>query len=214
MREQASFGRKGAPAPEAGPAPGWTTTPDIALNDIGPEDIVPTRIAPPAERAFKLRHWAVLVALALLALGGTGVIILATARQPAPPPAQSTVGLIPADQMPKAGDVDMQRANALAASYPEDPRIHALMAVSWARSGAVGEAALELKQALASPLLHAPEIPAGMEQHIRIMLLGEQLTLKQVDAARETAQPLCAGIGSLDARVQHGLKLIHACDGR
>ncbi len=187
---------------------------DIALDDLSPEDIAPKTVAASEERALKPRHWAVLAALALLALGGTGVIILATARQPAAPSAQVTVGLIPADQMPRSSRVDMQQANALAASYPEDPRIHALMAVSLAKSGATDQAALELKAALDSPLLHAPEIPSGMEQHIRIMLFGEQLELKQIDAARDTAQPLCPQVRSLDPRVQHGLRLIHACGGR
>jgi hypothetical protein len=187
---------------------------DLLSGDIYLEDFSAPSPAPVEERPFRFRHWAVLIALALLALGGTGAIIVATARQPAPALAQATVGLIPADQMPKSADANLQRADALEASYPEDPRIHALMAASLVRRGEASQAALELKEALDSPLLHAPEIPAGMEQRVRVMLVGEELTLKEVDEARQTAQPLCPLIGSLDHRMQESLKLIRACSGR
>jgi hypothetical protein len=224
------MGRRGAPASAAAPAPAPSTeAPELDSDDIFLEDFarprfrsedllledVPTMApAPVEERPLRLRHWVVLSALGLLALGGTGIIIVATARQPAPALAQATVGLIPADQMPKSANIDLQKADALEASYPEDPRIHALMAGSLIRGGAAGPAELELKEALKSPLLHAPEVPAGLEQHIRVMLVGEQLTLKEVDDARETAQPLCPEFASLDPRMRDALKLIHACGGR
>ena len=230
MRGQSGMRRRGAPASAAAPAPAPSAEApefdpddifledfarrDLHSGDVYLEDVPPMPHAPVEERPFRMRHWAVLGALVLLALGGTGVIIVATARQPAPALAQATVGLIPADQMPKSANLDLQKADALEASYPEDPRIHALMAVSLIRGGAAGPAALELKEALNSPLLHAPEIPAGLEQRIRVMLVGEQLTLKEVDEARETAHPLCPQIASLDPRMRDALNLIHACRAR
>jgi hypothetical protein len=104
MQSQASFGRRGAPASMAKAAPGpWTPAPAPAPDDIEPEDSdlqdnPLRRLVPAEERAFGPQQWAVLAAIAVLALGGTGVIFLAMARQSAAPAAHATARLNPADQ--------------------------------------------------------------------------------------------------------------------
>jgi hypothetical protein len=89
MQGQASFGRRGAPASAARPAPAARAVPDVAEEDFDPEDIpledvAPGGIAPKpfaqeTERALTPMHWAILAALAVLGVTGTAVIILATA---------------------------------------------------------------------------------------------------------------------------------------
>lgn len=80
MQEQAGFEQRGAPTSAARPGPSaQTAASGLAQKGGAPED----------EGALRPLHWAILAALALLGLAGSGVIILASARQPAPPAAQA-----------------------------------------------------------------------------------------------------------------------------
>jgi rhomboid protease GluP len=124
---------------------------------------------------------------------------------------QVTAGLAPPDQWPSNEDEAMQRSNDLLAAYPQDPRVLRLAAAVSHQTHANGEAERDLQAALASPLLHAPEIEPGLEQRLRLLLIGVQLEQHEVDAARQSAQPLCPIQATLDARTQEGLKRLKAC---
>jgi rhomboid protease GluP len=152
--------------------------------------------------------------VAALAISVAGLLALgvAAAVPPTPLPNHGTAGLIPPDQMPASADERLRRASEYVATYPQDPRGHAFMAVVWSRSGGDSEAELELQKALASPLLHAPEIPQDMERQMRIMLIGEQLKQKEFYAARQSAAALCPTMASLDPRLQEAMKQLKACD--
>ena len=152
---------------------------------------------------------AVGLALGLVGLGALGV---AAALPPAKLANLGTPGLIPVDQLSLPTEERMRRAGELVSDYPDDPRGHALMAVVWAKRGGAGAAELELQKALASPLLHAPEIPPDLERQMRVMLLGNQIGQKEFDAARQTAASLCPAAASLDPSVQQALTAMRACN--
>jgi rhomboid protease GluP len=150
-------------------------------------------------------------------IGFLGVCAVATAA--VLPPAKLhhmavTPGLVPPDQWPTpATEAEaQQQANELYASYPDDPRVLHMQAAGASQRGAFSEAERDLQTALASPLLHAPEIRAGEEQRMRILLIGVQLKQNEIDAARQSARPLCPVQASLEARLQEGLKALKACD--
>jgi hypothetical protein len=112
MQGQASFGQSGAPtssarSTQATPTADYRFVPeDFDLDDFTPEDNAPKPLPPEDEGAFKPLHWAILVALALIGFVGVGVIVLATAEQPAPPAAQVAAGSIPASQTAKSAADD------------------------------------------------------------------------------------------------------------
>jgi rhomboid protease GluP len=149
------------------------------------------------------------------AIGFMGVCAVALAA--VLPPAklhqlQVTAGLVPPDQWPSNEDDAMQRAGDLLATYPEDPRLLRLAAAVAHRNRAYAEAERDLQAGLASPLLHAPEIQPGLDQRLRLLLIGLQLEQHEIDAARQSAQPLCPIQATLDSRTQQGLKVLKACD--
>ena len=149
-----------------------------------------------------------------IGLAGLGALGAAVALPAARLPNRGTPGLIPLDQTSLPTEERMRRAAEFVSDYPDDPRGHALMAVVWAKRGGTGAAELELKKALASPLLHAPEIPPDLERQMRVMLLGNQIEQKEFDSARQTAASLCPAAATLDPSVQQALKALRACDKR
>jgi rhomboid protease GluP len=151
---------------------------------------------------------------AVIGFLGLSAVAAAAVLPPARLHLQVTQGLIPPDQMPATDEEGVKRAVELEATYPDDPRAHALAARMWEKNGGDGAAEQELRKGLASPLLHAPEIPAGLEQDMRIMLVGVQLKQKEVYEATRSAEPLCPGLTTLDPRVQDVLKRLKACDAR
>ncbi|HEY4028819.1 MAG TPA: rhomboid family intramembrane serine protease [Caulobacteraceae bacterium] len=156
---------------------------------------------------------AAMAAAALVGLAGLGALGAAAALPQAKAPTlRFTAGLIPPDQAPASEEDGMKRSGELLAAYPQDPRSHAIAAEWWDRNGQPSEAEQELQKALASPLLHAPEIESRFEQRARVMLLGEQLKQREFDAARADAAALCADLPSLDPRVGKALTQLEACE--
>jgi rhomboid protease GluP len=167
----------------------------------------PERRRPPLEK---------LVATTGAVVGFLGVCAVAAAAVlPAPKlHLQVTQGLIPPDELPASNAEGESRWNELLSAYPQDPRARAVAATVWARTGGDSQAERELQTGLASPLLHAPEIPADLEQRMRIMLVGVQAKQGELYAARRSAEPLCPDQAGLDPRVQKALKQLEACDGQ
>jgi membrane associated rhomboid family serine protease len=168
-------------------------------------------------KAHRLRpplQGAAMAAGLAIGLAGLGALGVAAALPPAPRPNHGTPGLIPADQIPAPTEDGMRQASELVSDYPDDPRGHALMAMAWSKRGGAGAAELELQKALASPLLHAPEIPPDFERGVRVMLLSKQVQQKEFDAARQTAASLCPAAAALDPSVQNALKALRACGAR
>jgi membrane associated rhomboid family serine protease len=165
------------------------------------------RRQPPLQREAGIAAMAVMVA-GLVAVGA------AAALPPANRLDHGTAGLIPAEQFPASIEEQMRKASEFVVAYPADPRGHGLMAVAWQKSGGFSEAEAELQKALASPLLHAPEMPPDFERHLRVLLVGEQLKQNEVYAARQSAVALCPDASALDPRVQDALKQLKACDGQ
>ena len=158
-----------------------------------------------------------LVATTGAVIGFLGVCAVAAAAvlPPARLHLQVTEGLIPPDQLPASNAEGENRWTELLSLYPQDPRAHAVAATVWEKtSGGDSQAEQELRTALASPLLHAPEIPAGLEQHMRIMLVGVQAKRGEIYEARRSAEALCPDRAALDPRVQEALKQLKACDGQ
>jgi rhomboid protease GluP len=147
-------------------------------------------------------------------IGFLGVCAVAAAAvlPPAKLHLQVTQGLVPPDEMPPSSERDMQHMGQLELAYPQDPRPHGIVATLWFKSGADNAAEQELRKALDSPLLHAPEISAELVRQMRIMLVGVQLKQKEVDEARRSAAPLCPDKASLEPRLQDALKALKACD--
>ena len=156
-----------------------------------------------------------LVASAGAVIGFLGVCSVAVAAVlPAPTlHLRVTAGLIPPDLLPASKEEGASRWVELEALYPQDPRPHGMAAAAWHRSGDERLAESELQRALASPLLHAPEIDPRLEVNLRIMLIGAQLSQKEFSEARRSAEPLCPGVATLDPRVQDAMKQMKACDG-
>jgi rhomboid protease GluP len=146
--------------------------------------------------------------LGLVGLGAVGVSAALPAERLA---GHGTPGLIPVDQISVPTEQAMQRASAFVSDYPDDPRGHFLMALVWAKRGGAGAVELELQKGLASPLLHAAEIPQDLERRMRVMLLGDQIQQKELDAARQTAASLCPTAKSLEPPVQQALTALSAC---
>ncbi|MGZ5965104.1 MAG: rhomboid family intramembrane serine protease [Caulobacteraceae bacterium] len=163
------------------------------------------RLRPPLEGL-------VATAGAVVGFMGVSAVAVAAVLPPSKAHVQVTAGLIPPEEFPSSEDESVKRSGELLASYPQDPRAHALAARMWAKAGADSEAEREVQTALASPLMHAPEIPADLEQDLRIMLLGEQLKQQETYAAQRTAESLCPSATSLDSRVQEALRRLKACE--
>lgn len=147
-------------------------------------------------------------------IGFFGVCAVALAAVLPPPRLhlQFTQGLIPPDQLPASNAEGESRWSELETAYPQDPRPHAMAAAMWEKTGGHSQAEQELKTGLASPLLHAPEMPAGLERNMRIMLVGVQARQGELYEARRSAESLCPDRTALDPRVQQALKQLKACD--
>ena len=155
------------------------------------------------------------VANAAALVGFMGVCAVAVAAVLPPPKLhlQVTAGLIPPDEIPASIEDRLVRADQYVASYPLDPRGHAMAAVAWQKNGGYSEEEQELQKGLASPLLHAPEIPATLEPQMRLMLVFAQYKQGKAEAARRSAAQLCPSRASLDPRALKALDQMKACEG-
>jgi rhomboid protease GluP len=151
-------------------------------------------------------------------IGFLGVVAVAVAAllPPSQLHAQTTAGLVPPDEQPSTGAnaEGEKRWSDLEVSYPQDPRTHVAAAAQLVKNAEYSKAEGELQTALASPLLHAPELQPVLEQRMRIALVGVQLKQNEVSEARQSAKPLCPSMASFDPKLQDGLKALKACDGQ
>lgn len=156
---------------------------------------------------------AMVVGLVVSLVGLVSVGVAAALPRPALP-SGSEAGLIPPDQLPASDEEGVRRAEEFVSAYPDDPRGHLMMALAWSKRSAPSAAEIELQKGLASPLLHAPDIPPELERRMRILLVGVQIGQREFDAARESAEPLCPEVSSLDPRLQKAMTQLRACEGR
>jgi hypothetical protein len=147
-------------------------------------------------------------------LGVCAVAAAAVLPQAKLHPIQVTAGLIPLEQLPATDEDARNRWTDLLTAYPQDPRAHAIAAEVWVKNGGNSEAERELQTALASPLLHAPEVQPSLEQRLRVMLVGVQARQGNIEGARRSAAALCPTRSSLEPRLQKALDQMKACDGR
>jgi hypothetical protein len=121
---------------------------------------------------------------------------------------------MPTELMPHSVDEGFARYAELSTAYPQDPRLRSLTAMMLAGNGHADEAELELETGLKSPLLHAPGLPADLEQRLRIMLIDLQISQQEIEAAKRSAGPLCPGLATLDATTRKTLGQLSACGTR
>jgi rhomboid protease GluP len=157
-----------------------------------------------------------LVATTGAVVGFLGVCAVAAAAvlPPAKLHLQVTAGLIPPDQLPASNDEGVQRWTELVSTYPQDPRAHAFAALAWHKTGGYSEEEQEAQKGLASPLLHAPEIQASLEPHLRLELVAAQFKQGKIEAGRRNAVLLCPGRASLEPREQQAFDKLKVCDGQ
>jgi rhomboid protease GluP len=148
-----------------------------------------------------------------LAGGACGLLALGLAAAlPSSAVAVGTPGLIPLDDTPTTQAQGVAQAEQLAARYPSDPRALTFLAMAYVAAHNDAAAESELAQALASPLLKAPELSPQLATSIRISLTALYLKDGQTADARAAAAPLCLVSTEVDPKAMKLIDKAGLCD--